>query len=310
MNMKKATAAILIMVILVSSVFAGCKKKETEEEKTTTTSSAATTTTTTTTAPTATTPTTATTAATATTTTATSAKKAAKAKIIKTVLTAKDKKNLSSFLAYFIDAGSFPLPAEKKEMDDKWGIDYILKYSYRDADATDVAYAAVYGLSFYNIFDELAEEYGWKKDNDYAGNIEDFVIRTHSERDPQKKLEITDGLIKIKADKLDEILETVFNVKPDRSYKLYDYRDGDKKLAGYYDNGWFYANQWDGGDGAGPLVKLKSIDKQSDGKYIVKAEYLYGDSDGYDHVANFKAEVALKDYNGDRIWSIYSMEKL
>ena len=316
MRIKKLSAFVLALTLFVSVFTVGCQKNEAQEENTTTTSTATSTTTETTETTAA-----ATTTAPATTTTGTSASsvssaaKANKAKIIKTALTAKDKKNLSSFLANFIDSGSDSLPEGKKEMNEKTGIYYNLKYSYKTADAIDIAFAAAFdvsdGVSLYTIFDEIARECGWIKYYEFLGNNVDYFIRAYSERDPQKKLEEAEGLIKVKADKLDEILETVFNVKPNRSYKLFDYKDGDKKLAGYYDNGWFYISYGAGGDCAGPLVKLKSVDKQPDGKYIVKAEYLYGnDDEGYDHIANFKAEVALKDYHGDRIWSIYSMEKL
>ena len=223
--------------------------------------------------------------------------KTEKSKIITSALKEKDKENLCSFFEYFTTAASFHLPSSKVNMDDRWG-EYNVTYSSKASDAIDLAYASVYGVSFVTLFDLYQNDYGW--------DIDDYVIRTDNEKDPQKKFEM---LLKIKADKFDEILETVFNVKADRKYVLYDYQSEEKQICGYYEGEWFYSNWWEGGDGAGPLVKLKSVNQKSDGKYDVTAQLYFGNDEGYDLLSSFKAEVALKEYNGSRIWSLYSMEK-
>lgn len=107
------------------------------------------------------------------------------------------------------------------------------------------------------------------------------------------------------AENVDWILENVLNIKPDRNYT---------SDVSCYDNDYYYRLQITAGDG-GPAWEYADSERMTDGRYKIKiAEYVF-DGDGASAQGGksitgyYEMIAALKDVDGDRVWSVYSMKK-
>lgn len=233
-----------------------------------------------------------------------------------------DKKAFTRLMAMVVGYGREYISVDPECDENGYTENDYFEINYKDYDCTSKdafkdAFLNVLCLPFYSIFNYYAENYGWdlnlfiKEFFYYEDN--DFGYDTPSVRDPLKKFEADSMYYKIDGEKFDFILKNVFNVKPDHSYVLHNKKSRwfpDEDSAYYY-NGYYYVLKADGGDGAGPRTVINNMEKQSDGKYKINITYQFGnDFEGYDDCAQLNVIAGLKEINGEKLWSIYSIKKV
>lgn len=102
------------------------------------------------------------------------------------------------------------------------------------------------------------------------------------------------------------ILHNVFNIELADTEVFYDYNGN---TLAYFEGNTCYINYDDGGDGAGPEVKIKSIETSSDGKYIISVNYSLRDPERIiEKYPDAKITAKIKEVEGKRLWSIYKIE--
>ena len=171
-----------------------------------------------------------------------------------------------------------------------------LDYDCNKKDAYEIAIDRMISGPFFDLMDEFNDIYG---SSNYT-----FEPET-DEKDPKKIMD-DNFYKKISAEKFDSVLKNVFNVEPDHKYTMSD--SYNSKVVFYYYNGYYYIQNGDGGDGAGPKVTIESITKQNDGKYNIKILYQLVDYAGAKDLARLDVVAALKSVKGDRLWSFYKIK--
>ena len=121
----------------------------------------------------------------------------------------------------------------------------------------------------------------------------------------------------VDAEFIDFILENMFNVKPDHSYVYYvEGWDSKDNIFAYYEDGYYYSNAEDGGDGVGPEVTVKKVEILPDGKYRVTVHYriVGGDENGntvtFLEGGDINVVAEMKNIDGNSIWSFYKIEQV
>ncbi|MGN1478460.1 MAG: lipoprotein [Acutalibacteraceae bacterium] len=176
-------------------------------------------------------------------------------------------------------------------------LDGKLDYDCSTKDAYEIAIDRMISCPYYDLMDTLNDIYG---SNNYT-----FEPET-DEKDPKKIMD-DNFYKKISGEKFDSVLKNVFNIEPDHKYTMSD--SYNNKVVFYYYNGYYYIQNGDGGDGAGPKVTIESITRQNDGKYNIKILYQIVDyTDDAKDMARLDVVAALKSVKGDRLWSFYKIK--
>lgn len=219
---------------------------------------------------------------------------------------ATDKENLNSFIEFVLSYGR-GYTKEEFYNEEK-------SYDCTSNDAFEYAFGTVLGSPIYPMFTWFEEIYGW----DNVGVADKYIgTNEHDEtlptcRDPLKKFDPEFIYIKIKGSKFDMLLREVFNVTPNHDFVLCDGTGLWEKATdvAYYYNGYYYVLYFEGGDGPAPEVIINSMKEDSDGKYNISVTYRLGnDVVGYEDISPIKVVAGLKNIDGERIWSIYRIEK-
>lgn len=139
----------------------------------------------------------------------------------------------------------------------------------------------------------------------YFGEIKS--IEYSAKADPKGRFKVAQGeendnntgcYFKYSAEKVDWIIKNVFNITPNRKCKFTDTRN-------YYYDGYYYIAE-NGGYGGGLYsYRIKSHRQLSDGKYELDLEIKYYDNNKVADAGKIIA--ALKNIDGKRVWSFYSM---
>ena len=108
------------------------------------------------------------------------------------------------------------------------------------------------------------------------------------------------------AEYVDTCLATVFNIESDYDYVL---RSESGEAYAYYNHGYYYFRGDEGGDGAGPEVKINNIKAQNDGKYLIDATYYISDFEDKEKICDVKVTAEMKTVEGKKLWSFYKIEK-
>lgn len=112
---------------------------------------------------------------------------------------------------------------------------------------------------------------------------------------------------KVSAERIDWILENIFNVRPNHDgLEITDEYGNDNSCRIYYYDGYYYYGQGDGG-GSGYILEITNYDKNDDNTYVVYYN-AYDDED--ELYASYKVQCALKDMDYGTFWSLYSIERL
>lgn len=181
------------------------------------------------------------------------------------------------------------------------GFDYNCNQEDAFTIALDIMIGSLVSSVTYMIFDD----YGWE--NSYE------VIEAIEKADPRGAYNYM--YTKFDGEKFDKILKEVFNVTPDHDYvakHTNEYIESGKDVTIlYYENGFYYMASGQGGDGAYPETQINSVEKSTDGKYKINITYM--EKAGYteDYLKRIDTNVIteLKNVDGEKIWSIYSIEK-
>ena len=174
-------------------------------------------------------------------------------------------------------------------------------FDYKSSDALKYAISRVFTPYYYNLLTFIDESlYGF-------GNYEvssEFYNYNDAERDPK-------GLwyqySTVSQEYVDMVFRYVFNVDPKDTDMFYD---NNNNLIAYYQDEICYMINEDGGDGAGPEVKILDIEQKNDSRYEITAAFVEMD---YKHILNryddVKVTAEIKSIEGKRLWSIYKIEK-
>lgn len=179
-------------------------------------------------------------------------------------------------------------------------------FDVNSPDAVTRAYNYVSG--FCGISNVYCYFYNWDQDMDA------FEAKTgmgdFAQPDPLKMFKNNPVYYRYSADKIDWIIENVFNLKPDRSFSRCD----DENYVFYYYYGdYFYIGGGYAGD-IGFEYKVENKTELDDGKYKVEIygynNYISEEDVNYGTLSNYYivATVALKEVDGRRFWSFYSYE--
>ena len=176
-------------------------------------------------------------------------------------------------------------------------------YDYKSENALHEASSQIMG-PFNWLFNYYDNYFGWNSDWDvvspeYTG--EDVYSKHY---DPLNKY-IYDYMY-FPADKVDWLLENAFNVKPQHT-ELYSETDGEKWLISYYYDGRYYVDTGDAG-WVSPSYRVVNSEKLADGTYkmLIRSGY-EGDFESSNDV--YEIVAGVKEYNGKRYWSFYSISK-
>lgn len=134
------------------------------------------------------------------------------------------------------------------------------------------------------------------------------LVREHDEQsDPLNKFPSSYYYEKVSAEKIDWILENIFNIHPNHDgFELTGYPwDNDGPCRAYYYDGYYYFTQGDGGS-AGFLLEIITFDKLDNNIYSVC--YNSYNEDGL--AATYKVKCALKDTDHGTFWTLYSIERV
>lgn len=222
-----------------------------------------------------------------------------------------DKDNFTRFMAFILGYGREYTSIEPLQGNAKDYFECNYKnYDCTSSDAFETAFGYMLGAPYNSCFNYLASMYDW--------NIENYseVYFRETDKpfisDPLKKFNQNSGYSKIVGKQYDLLLKEVFNVQPNHDFILSDENSrwfGNKESAYYYD-GYYYILGKEGGDAAGPKTVINYIELNSDRKYHINITYQWGnDFEGYADIAEIHVVASLKNVNGNRIWSIYKIEK-
>ena len=148
------------------------------------------------------------------------------------------------------------------------------------------------------IMKDLTSLYGW---SDVY-----YDKKNTSQPDPLKKYG-NDGKFTYRVydgEKIDYVIRNVFNTEPNHELQLYK----KEKYYVYYNGGKYYA-----AIGSNDIEKVKvnftNITKNTDGKYVIDYTFLMGDKALKD-VSYHQINAEIKQFDGKRVWSIYSIDTL
>lgn len=195
----------------------------------------------------------------------------------------------------FWSSGWFYINSKRKGFD----------YNCNQEDAFMVALDLMIGVGFNSVVYYLFDDYGWR--NSYER------INSEDKADPRGAYKFMYS--KFDGEKFDKILKEVFNVTPDHDYVAKNTNgylgSGKDATVLYYENGFYYMVSGQGGDGAYPVTRINSVEKLADGKYKINISYMEmsGYTDDYLKLINSNVITELKNVDGEKIWSIYSIEK-
>ncbi len=172
-------------------------------------------------------------------------------------------------------------------------------------------YSSIDENAYQTLLYELSDEYGRVTIYKHIYGEDGENIRTsygsfnyapESERDPLNQFGNYYAYTKYPADKFDWIIKNVFNVTPDRNNATIK-RDSGIDL--YYYDGYYYISNGDGGD-AGCTCNIKNTQIGDNNIYTVEYDVME-----YDNTlkASYKVKCALKNIDGKRQWSLYSIEQ-
>lgn len=139
----------------------------------------------------------------------------------------------------------------------------------------------------------------------YFGEIRS--IEYSNKADPKGRFKVNPGeerdnntgcYFKYNADKVDWIMKNIFNITPNRNCKFSDSRN-------YYYDGYYYIAENSGYGGGDYSYRVKNHKQLSDGKYEIYLEIMYAGDKEVDDAGKMVA--ALKNVDGKRVWSFYSM---
>lgn len=253
---------------------------------------------------------------TSSTTTTTAVTKKAKSEPDKLLTAAeKDKKNFAEFMSYilgygrqyasvdFSDAGEEGY-SEKEAFDARFE-----NYDCKAENAGELVCGYLAGIWYYNMFDFIGETYSTDKEY-YGKECGTLWGEKTGDRDPLKKYCEECRYFKADGEKTDALIKNVFNATPDHDYVLESDSEYDGGVYEYYYKGNYYFYEGEGGDGEGPMVEIKSMEKLPDGKYSFKIEYIWGNSDIHIYMGTLNVTAGLKLIDGSRMWSIYEITKV
>ena len=164
-------------------------------------------------------------------------------------------------------------------------------------------------MPYHNFCELVGEIYRINYDNDIV-----FPYDEYSQTDPRGCWQ---QYRRVEGKYIDFILENMFNVKPDYNYTLYsdEWSQGDGTYA-YYEDGYYYSDAGDGGDGCGPDVIIEKVEILPDGKYqiTVHCRLVTGGGDYeleiIDDIGRYNVVAEIKNIDGNSIWSFYKFTKL
>lgn len=227
-----------------------------------------------------------------------------------------DQKSFAKFMAYILGYGGCTLSKDPPHGDEGYTEKDYFEYNYKDYMCTDkdafkMAFSCMLGLSYAGIEFAMREAYDIEYDS-YFKTYEALDSDTKPEADPLRKFVNIDEYAKFDGKTFDSMLEKIFNVKPDHSYSPKCENDDEEvSVYAYYYEGDYYIFRGKGGDGAGPQVRIVDMQLKDDGKYVIRISYEWGnDYYGYEKVANLEVTAGLVEWNGLRVWSLYSITKI
>lgn len=306
--MKKVTKNIISVIMIFSmmlGVFAGCKKEEIKptEPETTKESVIKESTTELTTE-----------TSTVTTTESATKKSEKKTEAVKFLVADKgDKKSFTSFMAYILGYGLSSVSEDPPCGDEGYSEKEYFDYNYKSFNCTDknafeYAFDCMLGTSYCGIEEALDEAYNIKYDS-YFKEFDEYD-EPEPPKDPLKKFVNASMYAKFDGKMFDSILENIFNIKPNHSYVLKGNNENGISVYAYYYEENYYIFRGLGGDGFGPRVIINDMKTQTDGKYKINITYQWGNDSGFDDIARLNVVAGLKNWNNNRIWSLYSVTRM
>lgn len=216
---------------------------------------------------------------------------------------AADEAHLCAFLEHFLWYYRCYNPTEDSQE---------LTYDYASDDAFEIAFDAMISAPFYPLMECMEIKCGY----DWSAHYSKFKWNSEQKlpADPRAAFSY-DGEVyeysKYEAEFFDELMAGVFNVQPDHDFEYIDKTLDEPRLYCYYDGGDYYVRYFEGGDGAGPKVRVSDFTALADGKYTVQVDFdeFVGDEKMND-LATLQATVALKEIRGERIWSLYEIHEV
>lgn len=176
-------------------------------------------------------------------------------------------------------------------------------YNCKSEDAFEKAMGAIYGAPFSTFSEAVSEIYRIRYEHDLCYNSNQPDPKGYWQQYRQEDAEF-----------IDFILEEIFNVEPNHDYILSEDWDGEKHMKAYYQNGIYYSDAMDGGDGVGPDVQLKKVEVLPDGKYkiTVHDRVVTGDENGnmitFMDGDDYTIITEMKNVNGTTVWSYYEIK--
>ena len=175
-------------------------------------------------------------------------------------------------------------------------------YDYKSSDALKYAISKVFSPAYHNLLRFMDESlYGF---GDYEIFSSEIYGYDEAEKDPKG---LWDQYSAVSKEYVDMVFRHVFNVDPKDTDIFYD---NNNNLIAYYQDELCYMFTEDGGDGAGPEVKILDIEQKNDGRYEITAAFVEMD---YKNILNryddVKVTAEIKSIEGKRLWSIYKIEK-
>ena len=211
-----------------------------------------------------------------------------------------DAKNLTDLLEYIFFYGS-------KSYEYNTNVD---TYDYKANNAFEKAFAKVYGASFYNFSELVSSIYRLYYENE-------VVFPLGDENDMTDPRGYWTQFGRTEAEFIDFILENMFNVKPDHSYVLKEKGwEGETIYLAYYEDGYYYSDAGDGGDGCGPDVVIKKVEILPDGKYQITVHYRIVEAGENNEMVTFidgrdiNVIAEMKNIDGNSIWSFYEIKEV
>ena len=191
-------------------------------------------------------------------------------------------------------------------------LDYIFfygptTYNCKDKDAFEKAFGIIHGAPFMNFADVVTDVYRIEYEN-----VVNFPEGDDSFTDPkgywQQYRYVEEKFI-------DLILEEIFNVKPDHSYVMhnYDWYGDESMVFAYYQDGYYYSDAGDGGDGCGPEITVNKVERLSDGKYKITVHYNvvgYSADNELEIIednGDFIVVAEMKNIDGKTVWSYHEI---
>lgn len=215
-------------------------------------------------------------------------------------------------MGYILNDGRYIVSKEPPHGDEGYTWEDYFDYNYKAFDCTkkdafNYAFECMLGIGYCGIESALKSAYNIKS-NSYFTEYRLNEDGSTAPVDPLKKY--SDKYAKFDGKMFDSILETIFNVSPDHNYVMPCDWESVSTYAYFYE-GNYYILRNDGGDIACPKVEIDAMKLKDDGRYFFRIEYLYGNDDcGYEKVANLEVIAGLVEWNGSRVWSLYSISKI